>query len=68
MSHYVFLIIIGLLYWADKINGTIAAILIVGLFIVEHFEAQEKKIDELSEKLDELGLSDDNDDYNDHTV
>lgn len=65
MSRYLFLIIIGLLYWADKINGTVAIILVVGLFVMEHFESQEKKIDELSSKIDELGISNENEDFND---
>lgn len=47
-------VIIGILYWTETINGTIAAVLVVGAVLFQTFEGQQKKIDELTSKLEDV--------------
>lgn len=65
MTHYFWLIIIGLAYYFDKINGLFAVIFVVGLFIAEAFDKQDEKIHELSEKISGLTSHREYDDFTD---
>ena len=53
-GRYVWYALIGGAYLLGKISGTVAFLILVGLAVAEHFESQEKKLEELSEKIDEM--------------